>query len=187
MSDFSYVQVQPNNHSGTVARGNSQCSTGMWRAGGKLEISTHITFAHLADWSCCRDIRFLTHRTRTRSAHEHANPPLRTSRSARVVRARLIWQEYNMSVRGDPGSTSLAPRAPPRRPPRATSSVDRARVFVSNAFVSAARKDRRRSRPLTLSPAALSCRCRGARPKRSRGRTSSISARSAGSTRECTR
>ena len=44
-----------------------------------------------------------------------------------------------------------------------------------------------RSRPLTLSPAALSCRCRGARPKRSRGRTSSTSARSAGSTRECTR
>ena len=52
-----------------------------------------------------------------------------------------------MSVRGDPGLTSLAPRAPPGRPRRAARSVDRARVFLSNAFASPARKDRRRSRP----------------------------------------
>ena len=52
-----------------------------------------------------------------------------------------------MSVRGNPGLTSLAPRAPPGRPRRAARSVDRARVFLSNAFASPARKDRRRSRP----------------------------------------
>ena len=33
-----------------------------------------------------------------------------------------------MSVRGDPGLTSLAPRAPPGRPRRAARSVDRARA-----------------------------------------------------------
>ena len=73
-------------------------------------------------------MRNLTHSTRTRSANEHANRPLRTSRSARVVRAKLIWQESNMSVRDDPGSISLAPRAPLGRLPRAARPVDRARA-----------------------------------------------------------